>query len=154
MYPGEFGTNMPGLWDLEKTNLFNSRVIVSRKRTRNFLDATNLWKRSVLETQEGLVVEDIVPQAVVAFTHAPRPLPPDVNTTVVGPRLKRSRVGEGSTEASGSGSGLGLGLGQGYDHVEEGPDNELQSKRLRRSSPVPDGWRSGAMSGWGRGSRP
>ena len=150
VYPGEFGTNMPGLWDLEKTNLFNSRVMVSRKRTRNFLDATNLWKRSVLETQEDLVVEGIVPQAVVAFTHGPRPFPPDVNSTVVGPRLKRSRVGEGSTEASGS----GLGLGQGYEHVEEDSDNELRPKRLRRSSPVPESWRSGAGSTWGRGSRP
>ena len=139
---------MPGLWDLEKTNLFNSRVMISRKRTRNFLDATNLWKRSVLETQEDLVVEGIVPQAVVAFTHGPRPFPPDVNSTVVGPRLKRSRVGEGSTEASGSG------LGQGYEHVEEDSDNELRPKRLRRSSPVPESWRSGAGSTWGRGSRP
>jgi len=152
--PGEFGTNMPGLWDLEKTKLFDSRVIVSRKRTRNFFDITNTWKRSVIETQEDLVVEDIVPRAVVAFAHGPRPFPPDINTAVVGPRLKRSRVGEGS---SGEASTPGLASGSGLDQVQvehnQESDNELSPKRYRRSSPTPEGWRSGAMSSWGRGSR-
>jgi len=140
--PGEFGTNMPGLWDLEKTNLFNSRILVSRKRTRNMLDLTNLWKRSVIETQEDLVLDNIVETAVVAFTNPGRPFPPDVNTTVVGPSLKRSRVVEASNEAGPSGL------------VDEDSDNELQPKRYRRSSPAPEGWRSGALSGWSRGSRP
>jgi hypothetical protein len=33
--------------DVRKINILNSRVITSRKRTRNLLDLTNLWKKVV-----------------------------------------------------------------------------------------------------------
>ena len=110
------------------------------------LDLTNLWKRSVIETQEDLVLDNYVETAVTAFANPGNPLPPDINLNVVGPRLKRARVGEELTETGGQGSGSGL--------VEEDSDNELQPKRYRRSSPAPEGWRSGAMSTWGRGRGP
>lgn len=47
-------------WDLRKTSLFNSRIIVSRKRTRNFMDISNLWKKTVLENLEEQTLDDIL----------------------------------------------------------------------------------------------
>ena len=131
--PWESGTDVPGQWDVRKTNLFNSRVIISRKRTRNMLDLTNLWKRSVIETQEDLVLDDYVERALQVRTNSKHPISIDVNTAVAGPSLQRRRVGEDGESLS---------------------DNELLPVWQRRSSPTPEGWRSGAMSSWGRGSRP
>ncbi|KAF8124644.1 hypothetical protein K438DRAFT_1542043, partial [Mycena galopus ATCC 62051] len=34
--------------DVRKINILNRRMIVSRKRTRNLFDLTNLWKNTVL----------------------------------------------------------------------------------------------------------
>ena len=121
-----------GQWDLRKTNLFNSRIILSRKRTRNMLDLTNLWKKSVLETQEDLVLDDLT-SAAARYAATKRPHVPDVNTLVTGPQLKRLRVGEsGNTDDS-----------EFVEHVSR-----------RGSSPTPDGpWRQAAMGSWGRGSR-
>ena len=34
--------------DIRKINILNSRIIVSRKRTRNLFDLTSLWKKMVL----------------------------------------------------------------------------------------------------------
>ena len=130
--PWESGINVPGQWDVRKTSLFNSRVIVSRKRTRNMLDLTNLWKRSVIETHEDLVLDDLVGTAA-RYAASKRPDFHDINTAVAGPSLKRRREAEG------------------LNQVE--PDNELQPVRYQRSSPTPEGWRSGALGTWGRGSR-
>ena len=89
-----------GQWDLRKTNLFNSRIILSRKCTRNMLDLTNLWKKSVLETQEDLVLDDLM-SAATRYTATKCPHVPNVNTLVTGPQLKRLRVGEsGNTDNS------------------------------------------------------
>ena len=118
-----------GLWDLRKTNLFNSKVILSRKRTRNFLDLTNLWKRSVIENLEEQALDDIFADAV-RFTAIKRPLIPDVNTAVVGPRLKRARVDPSNDE-----------------------ENEVEHVARRMSSPTPGPWRNATMGTWGRGSR-
>jgi hypothetical protein len=112
-------------WDLRETNIFNSRVLVSRKRTRNFLDLTNLWKKTVLETMEDSVLDNLVDNAARIFTYK-RPLDYDVNTLVTGPRpIKRSRV----------------------DYTDE----EIQFHRRSTSPRTTDAWRSGATSTWGRG---
>jgi hypothetical protein len=118
-----------GLWDLRETSLLKSRIILSRKRTRNFLDLTNLWKRSIVENLEELTLDDIVNTAA-RYTALKRPLIPDINTMVTGPRLKRAR------EALDTDSELTV------EHVAR-----------RSSSPAPTGWTSGSMSMWGRGSR-
>ncbi|KIJ57948.1 hypothetical protein HYDPIDRAFT_34649 [Hydnomerulius pinastri MD-312] len=36
--------------DLRKTDIFNRRLITSRKRTRNLFDIASTWKRTVLHT--------------------------------------------------------------------------------------------------------
>jgi hypothetical protein len=36
-------------FDVLKVGLLDSKFIVSRKRTRNFLDIANVWKTSVLQ---------------------------------------------------------------------------------------------------------
>ena len=122
-----------GLWDLRDTNIFNSRVLLSRKRTRNLLNLTNLWKRSVLETLELNTLDDIVHNAAEAFLGDKRTSFHDVNTTVVGPRLKRSRVDSGN----------------------DPEDNEVEHVARRFNSPTPAGsaWASGSMTLWGRGGR-
>ena len=84
-----------GQWDLQETNLFNTRVILSCKRTRNMIDLANLWKKSVLETQEDLVLDDLNHTAA-RYAATKCPLLADVNTMVVGPRLKRAREAESS----------------------------------------------------------
>ena len=89
-----------GQWDLRNTNLFNSRIILSCKRTQNMLDLTNLWKKSVLETQEDLVLDDLM-SAATRYTATKCPHVPNVNTLVTGLQLKRLRVGEsGDTDNS------------------------------------------------------
>jgi hypothetical protein len=126
----DWQARLPGTWDLRETNIFNRRVILSRKRTRNFLDLTNLWKRSVLETLEDKVLDDIVNNAARS-TATKRPEAPDVNTAVVGSRLKRPRV----------------------EHTEE--ENYLPHVARRSPSPGPSNpaWASAPMGTWGRGSR-
>ena len=116
-------------WDLRKTNLFNSKVILSRKRTRNFLDITNLWKRTVFQNIEESALDDIVGNAARYAVPEQRSVIPDINTRVVGPMLKRQREGPSDDEDT-------------IEHVAR-----------RYSSAGPSGWRSGAMSTWGRGSR-
>jgi hypothetical protein len=127
--PWETGVNVRGLWDLRQTNLFNSKVILSRKRTRNFLDLTNLWKKSVIENLEEQTLDDIVGTAA-RYAALKRPLIPDVNTAVVGPRLKRSRVDPSNDE-----------------------ENTVEHVAHRSSSPTPTAWTNAPMGSWGRGSR-
>ena len=120
-----------GAWDLRRTNLFNSKVILSRKRTRNFLDVSNLWKKTVMENLELQALDDIVGTAA-QFATIKRPYVPDVNTSVVGPRLKRSRVNPDSPD----------------------DENTIEHVARRYNSPTPGGtWASGSMTTWGRGSR-
>jgi hypothetical protein len=119
-----------GRYDLRDTDIFNRRVILSRKRTRNILDLTNTWKKCVFQNLEEEALADIV-DTTTALAHPPRPFDYDINTQVVGP----------STHV-----------------VDEDDQSHLPDHiRFRSSSPTPigDSWRSGAMgSSWGRGSRP
>ena len=121
-----------GRWDLRETNMFNSKVILSRKRTRNFLDLTRLWKNSVMENIELNALDDIVADSGRAFIPAKRELIPDLNATVVGPRLKRAR-----------------------EDPENDSENEVESQARRFNSPTPrnSAWASGSMNTWGKGSR-
>jgi len=116
-----------GLVDLRETNIFNSKVILSRKRTRNFLDLSNLWKKSVLEKNDELTIDSLLTNAAQRFAQE-GPFIPDINAVAGGSRLKRPR---------------------------EDPDSAMESthvaRRDRSSSPTPDAWRSGAMGTWGRG---
>jgi hypothetical protein len=118
-----------GRWNLRETNIFNSKVILSRKRTRNFLDLTNLWKKTVLETMEDQALDQLVERAATNYlVPLKRPLSLDVNTSVVGPRLKRTR--------------------------EDPEDLEVEHVARRLTSPTPQGsWRNAPMGSWGRGSR-
>jgi hypothetical protein len=121
-----------GRWDLRETNMFNSKVILSRKRTRNFLDLTRLWKNSVMENIELNALDDIVAESGRAFIPSKRELIPDLNATVVGPRLKRAR-----------------------EDPENDSENEVESQARRFNSPTPrnSAWASGSMTTWGKGSR-
>ena len=115
-------------WDLRQTDLFNSKVILSRKRTRNFLDISNLWKRTVLTGIEGQALDSI--QQYHNTLSLVRPLDPDVNTLVTGPRHPNREVDSDS-------------------------DNEHLPVRVRYPSPTPasTSWRNASMGTWGRGSR-
>jgi hypothetical protein len=121
-------------WDLRQTNFMNSRVILSRKRTRNFLDASNLWKKSVLHGIEGQALDDIVNTMTDPATHdLQRPFIPDVNTQVVG---RRPPVAQ--------------------DVPNNDDDLSHLPIRLRYPSPTPgtSSWTSAPMNTWGRGARP
>ena len=43
---GQYGTFVP---DIRKIGILNRRMIVSRKRTRNLFDLTNIWKNTVID---------------------------------------------------------------------------------------------------------
>jgi hypothetical protein len=121
-------------WDLRETNIFNSRVILSRKRTRNFLDLTNLWKKSVLEKIERDVLGEIANSVRVAVARPTNSLDYDINTAVTGPRsIQRS------------------GAALLYDSDSDGDEPGTSRSRSPRTS---DAWRSGATNQWGRGARP
>ena len=54
-------TNQDGehlLPDIRKLDILNRRMIVSRKRTRNLFDLTNLWKKLVLSKMEQHILQD------------------------------------------------------------------------------------------------
>jgi hypothetical protein len=118
----------PGRWDLRETSIFNSRIILSRKRTRNFLDLMRLWKNSVIDNLELNALDDIVADSSRAFIPAKR----NVNTAVVGPRLKRAR-----------------------EDPENDSENKVEHVARRFNSPTPrnSAWASGSMRTWGKGSR-
>jgi hypothetical protein len=123
------------VFDVRETNILNSRVILSRKRTRNFLDLTNLWKKSVLESLERDVLGEIANNVRVAVARPTNTLDYDVNTAVVGPRpMKRSGIA-----------------------ITYQDDSDEDTIWVNRRSPEPrtsDAWRSGATNQWGRGARP
>jgi hypothetical protein len=97
---------------------------VSRKRTRNFLDLTNLWKKTVLENLEELVLDDVLTHVATAGINK-HPELHDVNTLVVGSQPKKLR---------------------------EDPENELERPYDRHASPTPrNQWVNAPMGTWGRG---
>jgi hypothetical protein len=132
--PRRRGEGYDDCWDLRKTSLFNSRIILSRKRTRNFMDLSNMWKKTVLENLEEQALNDIVGTSARYTATAPevtRPDFPDVNAFVVGSRRQPQ-----------------------VDQPEEG--ELLERPYDRGSSPdlVSTEWRNAASGTWGRGSRP
>jgi hypothetical protein len=133
------------VWDLRETNMFNARVLVSRKRTRNFLDLTNLWKKTVLENLERDVLSETTRAVQQYVSHAPRTLDYDVNTQVVGPKpIKRLREANEPAQASSSAVTI--------DDLQD-----AETRELHHRSPSPhtgEAWASGSTSTWGRGARP
>ena len=124
-----------GVYDIRGADITKSNVILSRKRTRNMLDLTNLWKKSVLESLERDVLGEIANDVRVAVARPTGSLDYDVNTQVVGPRpMKRS----------------------GAAIIYESDSDGEQPGRHRSHSPrLPsEAWRSGASGTWGRGARP
>jgi hypothetical protein len=117
-------------WDLGKTNLLSSSVILSRKRTRNFLDISNTWKRAVLTNIEGQALADI--QLLQTQSSLKRPFVPDVNTDVVGRRTKM-RMDDSPQDAN--------------------TDYRSLHRRYPSPTPGPSTWASAPMGTWGRGSR-
>jgi hypothetical protein len=121
--------------DVRGTGILESRVIVSRKRTRNMLDLTNLWKKSVLESLERDVLGEIANNVRVAVARPTNSLDYDVNTQVVGHRPANRRSGAAII----------------YED-----DEDMEITIGRRSSPTNETgsqWASGSMQSWGRGSR-
>ncbi|EAU86332.2 hypothetical protein CC1G_05326 [Coprinopsis cinerea okayama7 len=45
--------------DVSKTNIWQRKVLVSRKRTRNLFDLTSLWKKQVLSKLEEDILMDV-----------------------------------------------------------------------------------------------
>jgi len=137
---GEFNSEFPApnnkdlkkSMDLRETNIFNSKVILSRKRTRNFLDISNLWKRTVLTGIEGQALDDILHRFVRTNTTLKRPFVPDVNALVVGPRKKNRREGPTSSD--------------------EEDDHLPLHRRFPSPTPASTSWASAPMGTWGRGS--
>src|SRR5260221_3294416 len=132
--------HLPGTWDIRQYNnnlLEKTRVILSRKRTRNFLDVSNTWKRTVLETLEDQTISDFNQQVQVAAQYAATKRPiasDDINTTLTGPAPKKRR--DAPSEAN---------------PLEDG---ELEVEHLPRRglAPTPsDQWSSRAMGSCGRG---
>jgi hypothetical protein len=128
--PSKKGPQNP-YWDIRETDIFNSRVIVSRKRTRNLLDLTNLWKRSVLQGIEEQALDDIVNTAA-QYTALQRPVAPDdINTQVVGPVTKNNR-----------------------DQTNDDDMIVYHRAHSPEAGPSNSAWRNATMGTWGRGSRP
>jgi hypothetical protein len=65
-FTGEESVMLP---DIRKLDILQRRVIVSRKRTRNFFDLTSQWKQTVIRRLEENVLED-------QFNDAPLPPAP------------------------------------------------------------------------------
>jgi hypothetical protein len=81
---------------------------------------------------EGQALDDIHQDAVRGFASSlKRPLIPDVNTMVTGPRLKRSRE----------------------DHSTNTTEDTVEHVGRQSHSPTPAAWRNAPMGSWGRGSR-
>ena len=122
-------------WDVRDTDITKSRIILSRKRTRNFIDASNLWKRSVLHGIDEIALDDVLDVHTQwnNTTVVPEPLVPDVNTLVVGRR---------------------------NPNVQDDPDNDEDVlanalPHIRFPSPTAgtSSWSSASLRTWGRGSR-
>jgi len=62
--------------DIRKLDILNRRMIVSRKRKRNFFDLTSQWKKLVLETLDKEVIEN--PREMVTSTAPDRAVPSGV----------------------------------------------------------------------------
>ena len=122
-------------WDVQETDITKSCIILLRKRTRNFIDASNLWKRSVLHGIDGIALNDVLDIHTQwnNTTVVPEPLVPDVNTFVVG---------------------------RHNPNVQDDPDNDedvLANARPHIRFPSPtagtSSWSSASLCTWGHGNR-
>jgi hypothetical protein len=122
--------NVFGYPDLRmyQPNLFDARWLISKKRTRNFLDLSNLWKTTVLAQLEEQVLDE-VDQPVIT-------------------------EGEGFNQMRLSDDEL-MQVDVPQPLQASGSDDEHIELHHRQHSPsVPESWASGAQSGWSRGANP
>jgi hypothetical protein len=119
--------NLFGFPDLRKyePNVLDARFLVSKTRTRNMLDLTNLWKTTVLANLEEQVLEEINEPLSEGLNQLR--LDPDVNLQVVG----ALPLPEVSNE-----------------------DEHTELHRRQYSPDAPDPWHSGASGTWSRGANP
>jgi hypothetical protein len=120
--------NLFGFPDLRlyEPNVLDARFLVSKTRTRNILDLTNLWKTTVLANLEEQVLEEINEPVITEGLLQLR-LDPDVNLQVVGaPPLPEDTIDDEHTELH----------------------------RRQHSPNAPDSWHSGASGTWSRGANP
>ncbi|THG97300.1 hypothetical protein EW145_g7645 [Phellinidium pouzarii] len=61
--------------DITKTDILDRRVLVSRKRTKNLFDASNLWKYTVLSRLEEGIIEDLTTELGLKSLETERPIP-------------------------------------------------------------------------------
>jgi hypothetical protein len=70
-FPGRPGDDSYWEPDIRKTDILSRRMIVSRKRTRNLYDLTNLWKKIVLEKLEEHAIADVIDPAPIRHNAVP-----------------------------------------------------------------------------------
>jgi hypothetical protein len=123
--------------DITRTGIMNRRVITSRKRTRNLMDFASLWKRTVLEQLDELVLDEIHDPPPIA---QPSTASADTRQTTLDTWITSNP--EGSLIESNP---------REHDALS---DDELQPVRYRERSPsVPASWSAAHMGTWGHGSR-
>jgi hypothetical protein len=123
---GDFNSEFPALpmhgpsssgeedWALVlDSNILKSRVLLSRKKTRQLLDLTNLWKQTVIGGIEGQALDDNLVRLRNVLT-LKRPEIPNVNEAVMGQHAKTHRV----------------------DHDHESDDDSHLPLRIRFPSPT------------------
>ena len=104
-------------------NLLDARTLVAKSRTRNLMDLTNLWKRTVLERLEIQMLEEVTQPVITEGEGVPQLRlrdPSDVHLTVPMPP-------------------------QAMEH-----EDEDRVMGIRESPPAPSQWAAGSAT-WGRG---
>jgi hypothetical protein len=120
--------NLFGYPDLRKymPNMLESRVIVSKKRTRNLLDLANTWKTTVLAQLEEQVLEE-------------------VNEPILTEGLDQLRLYSDDEP---------LTIYQQPLLAIDDEDDDVNIHRRQYSPNAPDPWHSGASGTWSRGANP
>ena len=61
MFKSPVGTLGEWIPDLRKIGVLDRRLILSRKRTRNLFDLTNIWKNNMMLNMEQHLHDDVIP---------------------------------------------------------------------------------------------
>jgi hypothetical protein len=124
------GGNVSGYPDLRmyQPNLFDARWIVSKKRTRNLLDLSNLWKTTVLAQLEEQVLEEV-----------------DQPVITEGEGFNQLRLTDDEPMQVEVPQPLQV---SGID------DEHIELHHRQHSPSVPEAWASGAQGGWSWGANP
>ena len=82
-------------YDMESTNIMKRRMLLSRKRTKNLLNLTNLWKKVVLQNLDERVLPNqnqAIEEELIAGPSQQRPRPDLEITPVVENYMVRNNV--------------------------------------------------------------